>query len=96
MSAPSCAASGCNAPQGECLGICRQQARPAGGDSVSLEVHDRICQDLYRQIRGLIVDSERLRADILAEREACARLCEQSPTMIGLMCAAAIRGRGRA
>lgn len=68
----------------------------APSDTVSAQAHDRICQDLYRQIRGLIVENEKLRAAVAAEREECARLCEGSPTMIGLMCAAAIRGRRRA
>jgi hypothetical protein len=30
--------------------------------SISIEAHDRICQDLHQQIRSLIVENEKLRA----------------------------------
>jgi hypothetical protein len=31
-----------------------------------------------------------------AEREACAKVCEENAVMIGVLCAAAIRARGQA
>ena len=30
--------------------------------SISIEAHDRICQDLHQQMRSLIVENERLKA----------------------------------
>lgn len=36
--------------------------------TISVEAHDRICQDLHQQIRSLIVENEKLRA-ALAEPE---------------------------
>tara|TARA_R110000868_G_scaffold39383_1_gene137266 strand:- start:2879 stop:3343 length:465 start_codon:yes stop_codon:yes gene_type:complete len=38
--------------------------------SISIEAHDRICQDLHQQIRSLIVENEKLRA-ALAEPACC-------------------------
>ena len=37
--------------------------------SISIEAHDRICQDLHQQIRSLIVENEKLRAGLASLQE---------------------------
>jgi len=37
--------------------------------SISIEAHDRICQDLHQQIRSLIVENEQLRAGLASLQE---------------------------
>jgi len=37
--------------------------------SISIEAHDRICQDLHQQIRSLIVENEKLRAALTQPNE---------------------------
>ena len=37
--------------------------------SISIEAHDRICQDLHQQIRSLIVENEELRAALTQPNE---------------------------
>lgn len=37
--------------------------------SISIEAHDRICQDLHQQIRSLIVENEELRAGLASLQE---------------------------
>ena len=37
--------------------------------SISIEAHDRICQDLHQQIRSLIVENEKLRAALEQPRQ---------------------------
>ena len=50
--------------------------------SISIEAHDRICQDLHQQIRSLIVENEKLRAaleqpeDPMREAKALAQAYE--------------------
>jgi hypothetical protein len=38
--------------------------------SISIEAHDRICQDLHQQIRSLIVENEKLRAALEQPEQA--------------------------
>ena len=37
--------------------------------SISIEAHDRICQDLHQQIRSLIVENAQLRAGLASLQE---------------------------
>ena len=37
--------------------------------SISIEAHDRICQDLHQQIRKLIVENEELRSVVAGLQE---------------------------
>ena len=44
--------------------------------SISIEAHDRICQDLHQQMRSLIVENERLKA---AAQQALEALEQSAP-----------------
>jgi len=39
---------------------------------------------------------QHMRNIVAAEREACAKMCEENAVMIGVLCAAAIRARSKA
>ena len=61
-------------------------------------VSDQLADRAAAELRRLHHENERLRAEVLMEREACADICDQHASIEGIAqrCAEQIRARGKA
>jgi len=60
-------------------------------------VSDQLADEAAAELRRLHHESERLKAEVLMEREACADICDQHASVEGIAqrCAEQIRARGK-
>ena len=61
-------------------------------------VSDALADEAAAELRRLHHENERLKAEVLMEREACADICDQHASVEGIAqrCAEQIRARGKA
>jgi hypothetical protein len=60
-------------------------------------VSDQLADEAAAELRRLHHENERLKAEVLMEREACADICDQHASVEGIAqrCAEQIRARGK-
>ena len=60
-------------------------------------VSDALADEAAAELRRLVAENERLEAEVLMEREACADICDQHASIEGIAqrCVEQIRARGK-